>query len=630
MALLVVAISLSPATAVVGGLASQATAILADCGTFTVSPPTPAPAIRGTTTTSTSANRGSRTSTNGGIQRTSAAVGASSPASNTCPTDRCAVSADGKCVILPCANRTTGNCENGDGQCIKVLGTCQPIFGQGGQNQKCLAALTTDSDGDLIYVDVLGMGCGAGLVCNVANNTNAGKVNVQLEGVCEPETCAGKKIPGSCNGNRPNDVDCSSATKRVTICHRTCSEKNPWVRITIDDSAWKDQCGHQLHDVQEDCSSKAPWTEWGSHSTDYLLKEHGTRADVAAKFDNKADEKAYWKKWERACPSVRNGECCDWNDPDNLCCGDAPGTAYDPKIELKKFAGPVGKCSAAGIAELHDDTYTLPASTSEWQYCYVVSVPSSSKECLYKVSISDPVRVLGLFGDGLMNVTSGNTDFLCPGEVKYIEGQVEKGLEKYEAPSEAKVTALGVFSLLSVYDVDYAGVDAPITLDSTTEVKLGQYEKDLCLHLSLDPPECPEDVVLLTKGLTELAVNPIVLSSQDEETVTFTITNPFGRNLRSVFYQYASAETSASQCYEESDMSACPQPIEVTAHCMAGPGHPPFAIINVWFADPFFADVWNNEPVPKCCHPEDATPAIEYTFQVFCKSQCAPDKVGSG
>ena len=246
------------------------------------------------------------------------------------------------------------------------------------------------------------------------------------------------------------------------------------------------------------------------------------------------------------------------------------------------------------------------------------------------VSISDPMLAVGSLRDGLMNVTTGNTDFLCPGEVKYIEGEVEKGLERYEAPSQAKVEAIGIFSLHSVYDLDYAGVDAPITLESTTEVKLGNYEKDLCLYLSVDPPECPEDVVLLTKGLTELKVSPIAISSQDEETVTFNITNPFGRNLRSVFYQYANAENGGTKCYEQSTVSACPKPIEVTAHCMAGPGHPPFAIVHVWFVDQSFVDVWSNDPVPKCCHPEDETPAIEYTFQVFCKSQCAPNLVGSG
>lgn len=634
IALLVASFVLAPVTSVVDPAASQATTtVLPDCSSFNVvsRAPTPAPTPGPTPVRIGNAGRLPPRTAGGGIGspiRTSGLVGPSSTTTPTCPTDRCTKLPDGTCVALACPDRTEGNCENGDGRCLRILNDiCQPIIGEGREKQRCLAALRNDTDGDLIYVEALGMGCAAGLVCNVANNSNANVLNVQLEGICEPEECVGNKIPGSCNGNNPAlGLNCNSATKRVTICHRTCSEQNPWVRITIDDSAWNGQrCGHLLqHNVRDECrSNKAPWTAWGNHSTDYLLKEHGTRSDVAAKF-NKTQEKAYWKKWERACPSVRNGECCDWKDPDNLCCGDAPDTDYNPKIELKKYAGPVGKCSDAGIAELHDETYTLPTSTSEWQYCYVISIPTTAKECLYQVTISDPMLAVGSLGDGLMNVTTGNTDFLCPGDVKYIEGEVEQGLERYEEPSEAKVTGLGIFSLHSVYDLDYAGVDAPIILESTTEVKLGEYEKDFCLYLSVDPPECPEDVVLLTKGLPEFEINPIVLSSQDEETVTFNITNPFRRNLRSTFYQYATAETGSSKCFEESDMSACPEPIEVTAHCMVGHGGSPFAIVHVWFVDQSFVDIWNNDPVPKCCHPEDETPAIEYTFLVLCKSQCAP------
>lgn len=64
------------------------------------------------------------------------------------------------------------------------------------------------------------------------------------------------------------------------------------------------------------------------------------------------------------------------------------------------------------------------------------------------MTISDPAQLVGSLGcDGVMNVTTGNTDFLCPGDVKYMEVEVEKGLAryKYEAPSEAKVAGLGFF-----------------------------------------------------------------------------------------------------------------------------------------------------------------------------------------
>ena len=51
-------------------------------------------------------------------------------------------------------------------------------------------------------------------------------------GVCEKDSCGGY------NGGKGNQVDSGVGTQRVTICHRTCSTTNPWVRITIDDDAW--------------------------------------------------------------------------------------------------------------------------------------------------------------------------------------------------------------------------------------------------------------------------------------------------------------------------------------------------------------------------------------------------------
>lgn len=108
----------------------------------------------------------------------------------------------------------------------------------------------------------------------------------------------------------------TTATDRVTICHRTCSANNPWVRITIDKDAWGDTyrgsedngtsgCGHKReHDVRLDCN-KDDYTPWAPYYKDYLIKDHGKK-DEYDWYDN-----AYWRDWEPACPSVRNGKCCD-------------------------------------------------------------------------------------------------------------------------------------------------------------------------------------------------------------------------------------------------------------------------------------------------------------------------------
>ena len=134
-----------------------------------------------------------------------------------------------------------------------------------------------------------------------------------IAGHCEPKSCMGG------NSNAPP----GEGSHRVTICHRTCSKSNPWVRITIDKNAWADEvlCGHGTqHDIEADCNGITDYTPWGGNTTDHLIKDHGTRAEVRAKMgwaQNSAEEKAYWKEWEPACPFVRNGQCCQGSE----CCG---------------------------------------------------------------------------------------------------------------------------------------------------------------------------------------------------------------------------------------------------------------------------------------------------------------------
>lgn len=179
-------------------------------------------------------------------------------------------------------------------------------------------------------------------MCRVDHDDGA---TTTIEGVCETEVCNGKADPELIEFDILDDNPDNEATIRVTICHRTCSEENPWVRITIDDDAWNGTaasgCGHSLqHDVGiEDCPSKGPdYAAWGEHRQDYLIRWHGTRDNLAE--DNgwsaltcnggsdkchpsSEEEKDYWFYWERACPSVRNSQCCG-NYQLGACCGDDP------------------------------------------------------------------------------------------------------------------------------------------------------------------------------------------------------------------------------------------------------------------------------------------------------------------
>ena len=198
----------------------------------------------------------------------------------------------------------------------------------------CKVTFNAQSDS---YKEVTGFKCGQGLTC--ADFEDTGANDVEFAGVCKPKKCFGEGP-----AHRKDDKDDGEAvtgTHRVTICHRTCSETNPWVRITIDDDAWNpgNMCGHgPQHNVTEECKGK-DLTKWGKNRIDYLLYDHGTHEDVRKQHGfawNSAEEKEYWRHWEHACPYVRNGKCCDWGSEN--CCGDKPAEPT-PNAVLEPVCG---------------------------------------------------------------------------------------------------------------------------------------------------------------------------------------------------------------------------------------------------------------------------------------------------
>jgi len=124
---------------------------------------------------------------------------------------------------------------------------------------------------------------------------------------------------------------------------------------------------------------------------------------------------------------------------------------------------------------------------------------------------------------------------------------------------------------------------------------------------------------------TQLTYNPITITSQDDDTVTFTITNPFGSDITALYYQYAAADSGNTKCYAETPLTSCPEPIEVTAHCMHTVDSS-VAVVDLWFVDPLAVDISDGGVVPDCCLPEEENanvPTVLFTFKIFCKSKCA-------
>jgi len=108
-----------------------------------------------------------------------------------------------------------------------------------------------------------------------------------------------------------------------------------------------------------------------------------------------------------------------------------------PLISIKKSAGPTGMCNSSGINSMRKQY-----STSEpWIYCYEISVPTTSQECLYDVVLADPAPAGGTGGP--RNVTRLD-EVLCPGQTRYISGEPRWG--RTDGNIEATVEGYGYYS----------------------------------------------------------------------------------------------------------------------------------------------------------------------------------------
>jgi len=235
--------------------------------------------------------------------------------------------------------------------------------------------------------------CTVELKGNSTNYKEVGKICCGDE-ECQPEgeetflgsdTYSGTCVPKKCFAQSNVDDEQERGSHRVTICHRTCSEKNPWVRITIDNNAFNDNgCGHQIHNVNETCTGKN-FSKWGGFNKDYVIRDHGGSKNTLALSNNwtKAEEKTYWRKWERACPFVRNGNCCD--ETAGECCGipkppPPPGT---PNITLDKTVhkGELGTCDFTT-----PDTEEITVEIADpLTFCYKICNSGNTKLCHFQL-----------------------------------------------------------------------------------------------------------------------------------------------------------------------------------------------------------------------------------------------------
>jgi len=133
-------------------------------------------------------------------------------------------------------------------------------------------------------------------------------------------------------------------------------------------------------------------------------------------------------------------------------CAKTPTT----NISVKKYVGPPGLCTASGISSMQDSNYTVtfPNST-EWAYCYEVSIPSDSEDCLFDITLNDPAPMGGT--NGRINVTAIQ-EKLCPGQTRYVAGQNRSFSQAPEGWFDATVEGYGYYTNALVSSSDGARV----------------------------------------------------------------------------------------------------------------------------------------------------------------------------
>jgi len=491
-------------------------------------------------------------------------------------------------------------------------------------------------------------------------------------GTCQSATCQGKQKPGFEDGI---DEDPSNeATIRVTICHRTCSATNPWVRITIDDDAWggpaASGCGHQLqHNVTIDCNVPAKEAQsgmtadeiWGvGRRVDYLIVRHGTREQVRinngwdaavcnnggnCKFDS--GEKDYWFYWERACPYVRHGACCGSYET-GACCGDNPYPNESTEIKLKKYACKASAtCSGtySGVpADCEDDTLTVSPGTNT-KYCYTVENTGDWEIC--DLEMSDPISPgydPTVMPAGCISANSGPF---------WVVDQLDNGSNPPENSSEEETaTVVGVPVLpgaLPVTDSDPAGIVKVAATPSPVEelvTPAPASPRPTRPPVTPAPTPCPlmdntgstvcpgpDSIVsvLEEKGPTPPGGGDFLWDisfGPDGNEVTFKVDNPFDDDA-DVYVEYHKSVSTLLGAYDvdcERDLKlpGCnPQAESITAACIER-GNKKFTIVTVYFvtADDFYSAVASTTTVPECCEYYDNGDAswkiVSYTYEILC------------
>jgi hypothetical protein len=348
-----------------------------------------------------------------------------------------------------------------------------------------------------------------------------------------------------------------------------------------------------------------------------------------------------------------------------------------PEIKILKYAGPPGSCSAGGMSSLEPDLYTVPSSEDEWAYCYVVSIPASSPECLYDVQMNDPAPIGGASNQNITELS----ELLCPGDVVYVPGDTFSGSDAPEGPFDATVVGTGYYSGQEVTEQDDAAVDVyddivpnPPTASPTPKPTPAPTPKPTASPTPKPTPAptpkptpagtpvastpeciadgsmsnpgsqyCPDDsgvTAVLVQGAAsspdDLDIIWDITEASDGSTIQFQVQNPFPATtkLYAKYHEPVGEGGAWKQSCDEHLLAPCGAdvPTTITATCLQADGNP-FTLVQLYFVDTTDSledQIFGNVDIDQCCYPGDVPPSgnvVQYSFLIRCSCPSDPGEI---
>eukprot|EP00934_Nitzschia_sp_Nitz4_P005322 Nitzschia sp. Nitz4//scaffold410_size10010//2943//7146//NITZ4_009085-RA/size10010-snap-gene-0.9-mRNA-1//1//CDS//3329551310//5312//frame0 len=135
-----------------------------------------------------------------------------------------------------------------------------------------------------------------------------------------------------------------------------------------------------------------------------------------------------------------------------------------------------------------------------------------------------------------------------------------------------------------------------------------------------DISTCPEDIELLVitpEDGKAFDFAPLSIVERDGSSVTLELSKGFTETMSFIYVEYTDGRTNECVGFEDflTSMSET-----ITAKCME---MAPLTVVNIYVSDSSL--VSGDAEIPKCCHHPLGTtlPVVEYTFKVYCESQCS-------